>query len=327
MRIHFSGDDFARLRLITRPDPLWEVVLSSHLLQARETPIFDPWRQHARWAARSTKVRQAIEVIGTVNPRCTYFPDFLTPTPDGQGIEAGVDAVLHTPAQRVRRELETLSGLRDLSPWARSLADGDLAAVGLLGDSLITYHRALVQPFTSRIRARVDGDRTVRARALMNGGVDALLASLRPTLRWRSPVLEADFPSDQDLHLNGRGLVLVPSFFCWRTPVTMADPDLTPVLVYPAVGDPTCGPAAAQLSNHALVALLGTTRATVLNAVSAGGGATTGELARTIGVSAATASEHTKVLREAGLLTSIRNANSVLHAVTPLGSALLAPHR
>jgi hypothetical protein len=57
--------------------------------------------------------------------------------------------------------------------------------------------------------------------------------TLRRSVRWRAPVLEAAYPIDQDLHLDGRGLVLLPSFFCWRTPITVKDPRMTPVLVYP----------------------------------------------------------------------------------------------
>jgi DNA-binding transcriptional ArsR family regulator len=42
-----------------------------------------------------------------------------------------------------------------------------------------------------------------------------------------------------------------------------------------------------------------------------------------VGVSPATASEHAKVLRNTGLVTSFRNGNSVVHVGTPLGTALL----
>lgn len=53
---------------------------------------------------------------------------------------------------------------------------------------------------------------------------------------WRSSVLTARYPVDWDLYLNGRGLALVPSAFCWQYPITLIDPELPPALVYPAVG-------------------------------------------------------------------------------------------
>jgi DNA-binding MarR family transcriptional regulator len=50
---------------------------------------------------------------------------------------------------------------------------------------------------------------------------------------------------------------------------------------------------------------------------------TTTELARDLGVSAATVSGHTKALRAAGLIVTVRAGKAVLHSVTPLGARLL----
>ncbi|WP_322656373.1 helix-turn-helix domain-containing protein [Streptomyces justiciae] len=52
-------------------------------------------------------------------------------------------------------------------------------------------------------------------------------------------------------------------------------------------------------------------------------GATTTEAARHAGVTPTTASHHTTLLRDAGLITSHRYANTVVHTLTPLGAALL----
>ncbi|MFE1404115.1 winged helix-turn-helix domain-containing protein [Streptomyces sp. NPDC058770] len=48
-----------------------------------------------------------------------------------------------------------------------------------------------------------------------------------------------------------------------------------------------------------------------------------GELALGTGVSIGTASKHASVLRRAGLLASTRRGCMVLHALTPLGRALV----
>ena len=58
-------------------------------------------------------------------------------------------------------------------------------------------------------------------------------------MRWAGGELRVDYPVDQEMHLGGRGLVLVPSYFCWRYPVTLLDPDLPPVLIYPAEREQT----------------------------------------------------------------------------------------
>jgi DNA-binding transcriptional ArsR family regulator len=70
-----------------------------------------------------------------------------------------------------------------------------------------------------------------------------------------------------------------------------------------------------------LAALLGRTRAAVLETVSSP--CTASELARQTGISLASASQHATVLREAGLLTTTRHRNAVMHTTTALGAALL----
>ncbi|WP_410660056.1 ArsR/SmtB family transcription factor [Amycolatopsis sp. lyj-112] len=56
-------------------------------------------------------------------------------------------------------------------------------------------------------------------------------------------MLTARYPLDRDLHLRGRGLRLVPSYFCWDTPVALADDELADRL----------GISATAVSRHAAV--------------------------------------------------------------------------
>ena len=51
--------------------------------------------------------------------------------------------------------------------------------------------------------------------------------------------------------------------------------------------------------------------------------ATTTETADRVGISLPSASQHTTVLRNAGLITTTRTGTAVLHTLTPLGTALL----
>ncbi|WP_344316818.1 ArsR/SmtB family transcription factor [Streptomyces javensis] len=275
------------------------------------------------------------EVLLPLFPRAVYFPDFLTPSQSEHGLEAGLESILGTPRHRVERELALFTHIVGAPPWAGRLTG--IAGREELVRAIRTYYEAAVAPCDDPLRARTEAERAARARDLLDGGVHGMLAGLGPTMRWRPPVLYVDYPAEHDLRLNGRGLRLVPSYFCWRTPVTMANPELPPVLFYPLLraSSPTAaepharphGPAGPDAPTAPLTALLGRTRATVLCAAAAGAGATTGELARAVGVSVSSASKHATVLREAGLLSSSRYAASVLHTLTPVGASALRASR
>ncbi|HEY1178952.1 MAG TPA: winged helix-turn-helix domain-containing protein, partial [Phytomonospora sp.] len=163
----------------------------------------------------------------------------------------------------------------------------------------------------------VDGDRAKRAAALADDGVEGLFRSLRPMVDWSGGELRIPHHPHQVIELRGRGLTLVPSYFCLRHPVTLFDEGLPPVLVYPVP------PSAGHLphGNPGLTALIGATRAAVLDAI--GHGCCTTDLARRAGVSPASASEHAAVLRAAGLISSHRDRNRVVHRLTRMGRALL----
>ncbi|TJZ55730.1 winged helix-turn-helix transcriptional regulator [Streptomyces piniterrae] len=259
-------------------------------------------------------------LLAPLVPTRGYFPDFLTPAEGLLGMDEALSALRETPAARLHDELSRLSTARPLPSWIRAMAEGETRSLGRLAGTLQRYYEAAVAPYWPRVQGRIEADRATRGRALLDGGADRLLASLPPMLRWRPPVLEADYPVDRDLHLNGRGLLLLPSFFCRRTPVTFHNPELTPVLVYP-VEHQASRPAPPPPSDRCLGRLVGQTRSAILQGI--GVGCTTSELARRVDVSVASASQHATVLREAGLLVTLRQGNAVLHTLTPLGAALL----
>ncbi|WP_242585142.1 winged helix-turn-helix domain-containing protein [Streptomyces sp. MST-110588] len=259
-------------------------------------------------------------LLAPLVPTRGYFPDFLTPPEGLHGIGEALEAVRATPVERLHAELSRLPSARPLPAWIQAMREGESRPLGRLAGVLHSYYEAAVAPYWPRVRARVEADRASRGRALVDGGADQLLGSLPPTMRWRSPVLEVDYPVDRDLHLHGRGLLLLPSFFCRGAPVTFHNPDLTPVLVYPIERTaPRVVPP--PVPAHSLGRLVGRTRSAILHGI--GGGCTTSELARRVDVSLASASQHATVLREAGLLLTLRQGNAVLHTLTPLGAALL----
>jgi DNA-binding transcriptional ArsR family regulator len=198
----------------------------------------------------------------------------------------------------------------------------------------------------------LEAERERAVRVLGEQGVDRFLSTCHPTIRWDPPVLTIDtcLPiADQEAHLEGRGLVLVPSVFCppgYPMCAPAADPDASPVIHYPvaldigalgelwgsadqarsagAAGSSGSGSGSGSSRSSSLAALLGRTRAAVLDAVAAGP-CTTSELAHRAGVSVPSASEHAAVLRSADLIATRRVGKAVLHTVTPLGAHLLDP--
>ncbi|MEU4895505.1 helix-turn-helix domain-containing protein [Streptomyces sp. NPDC044780] len=324
LRVHFSELDLARLRMAVRPDALWETALSFHRLREnRAESVYGKWRSEAR-----NRLNGEARLLAPLIPSRGYFPDFLTPAEGIFGCDAAMSALRAVPGERLHAELAGLPGARALPGWIRDLAQGERQPLDRLIATLRAYYQAVVAPYWPHIQARIEADRAARGRALLDGGADGLLASLPPTMRWRAPVLEVDYPVDRDLWLNGRGLLLLPSFFCRGTPVTLRNPELTPVLVYPVehtrrgpAPRPEQRPAVAPGSARTLGKLVGQTRSAVLLEV--GGGCTTSELARRVGVSLASASQHASVLREAGLVHTLRQGGAVLHTLTPLGAALL----
>ncbi|MEU0536311.1 winged helix-turn-helix domain-containing protein [Amycolatopsis tolypomycina] len=316
LRIHFEADDLARTRILEEPDPLWETLLSLHQLQGGAgQAVFGDWRS----SVRSRLDRSAGMLFALAPPR-GYSVDFLTPVVGTDGLDSGIDGVLSTPRSVFRADLTALAAERRPPAWAPALAEGRLDVLRKLGHSIRQYFSVALASSWSAITGLVRADRLQRGHTMLSHGVEGMLATLHPTVRWRSPVLEVAYPVDQELHLGGRGLLLVPSMFCWQSPVTLLDPGRQPVLVYPVGRRPGWFGGA---PNRSAEQLLGRTRAAVLEAICELPAPTTSELATELGVSPASASQHATVLRESGLITTDRTGGAARHRPTGFGSALL----
>jgi len=320
LRIHFTAEDIARTTLAAEPDPLWEVLLSLHMLQVEDGPLaFGAWRQRMR----RRLPREAVGPLTALAPPLGYSPDFLTPS--GQTSEFGdaVDLMLSAPRQRVRTDLSKLAPRRTAVNWVRQLSEARPETLHRLGHSVRVYHRAALSAYWPSLRSAVQADNRQRMQQLTIGGVATMLEGIHPQAHWSGQVLEVSPFPDQDLRLNGRGLRLQPSYFCWRAPTTLLDAELPPVLVFPIkrAGGLLHKDRAGADSQERLAALVGRTRATVLSLTVEG--ASTTQLARSCDITLATASHQTAVLRDAGLIVSHRQGKSVIHQATSLGHALL----
>ncbi|MBY8885206.1 winged helix-turn-helix domain-containing protein [Streptomyces sp. PTM05] len=322
LRIRLSDADVRRVGLAGEPDVLWEALLAAHMTQCQDgVPVFGRWRRQARRRLRAPMRR----LLDLAPPR-GYSPDFLTPSGTGADLSAGLEAVRRVPHDRLRDELAVLAAARPASPWTVELATGSSAAVTRLAEGMEALYRELVAPHEAHVRAQLAADRAVRVEAVLRGGVDRLLSTLHPSVEWRPPVLEVHgLPSGPERRLDGRGLLLVPAFFCWQRATLLQDARLPPVLVYPIRHDPrwqlACGEE--DTATHSrLSALMGRTRAAVLEAT-ADGMVTTGQVARRVGSSEPNVSEHLRTLREAELVVSFRDGGTVRHSLSRLGCALL----
>jgi DNA-binding transcriptional ArsR family regulator len=326
LRIHFTAQDLARTRFAEGPDVMWEISLSMHQLWLREThPLLTQWKRKVAHALRpGGPARSKVELPLAINPPRGYFPDFLTPY-GTRGFEAGLDAMLSTSKSRLAQEIGLIGPVGSgLVPAITGLAAGEVGALNQLGQAMRDYHDVAIKPVRERMESAVAADLARRVRALAQGGWSEVFSRLHPCAQFDGSVLEISIwgePTDRDIDLAGEGLLLIPSFFKEaRQLMVLADPALPPVLVYPI--DPMAR-AEAEASLESLTALIGRTRADVLAAAELGG--TTSTIARQAGVSAPAASKHLSVLRQAGLVLSTREANTVFHTTTPLGRALLAP--
>ncbi|MFF5204638.1 winged helix-turn-helix domain-containing protein [Streptosporangium sp. NPDC000396] len=332
-RIHFTSQDLARTRVAEAPMPLSELQLAIRTVQSGgQSAWLDGWRQRVL-----PRLPQHARMVLSLIPTTGWAPTFLSPARAGTPQEL-FERVRATPSTTVSAQLAYIAHQQALPAWAGHLGD-DAQLRGHLYDGLECLYAQLLSPYWQRLATCFTADRAVRTRHLLAGGVERLLTLANPRwMRWDPPVLEVQTVTDldRDLYLEGQGILLTPSLFATRSVVTMpcpSDADATcrpqPTVTYP-VGQTrpldrltALVPEQVPDSMAALAALLGTTRAAVLNAIAEHPGCTTRELARLAGTTSPGASQHAAVLRQAGLVLTTRYRNTALHSTTPLGIALL----
>ncbi|GAA3447047.1 ArsR/SmtB family transcription factor [Planomonospora venezuelensis] len=322
-RIHFTADDVARVRVAPTLGPMAETLFSLHALRGRtEEAMFGAWRRRVRGGLDSRSA-----VLAAITPARKPAFDMVFLAGPSRDLAESAETFLASPRQAVRAELDFYAGQHSRVPAALAGLVDTLAVRREVLSTVDAYHRAAIGPHWTGIRAHLDAERARRGAILLDRGIDGLLSGLHPKIRWTPPTLHVDCGDrfDADFTLDGRGLLLVSSFFL-RAPSVMYDPrnPADCIVIYPAAlgVDHAAGIWTAGTSTQALANLLGRTRASVLTAI-ADGVTTTGALARSLDVSSAAISQHTTVLREAGLITTRRHHNNVLHNPTRTGLTLL----
>jgi DNA-binding transcriptional ArsR family regulator len=323
LRIHFGWRDLENIRIAQQPDPLWELMCAVCRLQRRQGVVeFGRWRREAgQRLARDRRASHALGTLRTVIPASGYIPDFLTPPVTGECLDAGLERLRATPRDRLTAELSRFAGSRPVPSWMHGPHERPGSSLELVSEALRASFRALLEPYWRHVRSAVGDDVSARTRAVVDGGTAALLEGLRPFAQWNPPYLDVDYPVDRELRLEGRGLMLVPSYFCWGRPTALADPGLDPVLVYPVRKQPLD---LVRAGEERLERLLGRTRSAVLVDVAGHSTRTTTEVAQALELAPASASYQLGVLRDAGLVVSRRDGKHVEHTATSLALNLLA---
>jgi DNA-binding transcriptional ArsR family regulator len=308
-RLHFTAGDLMRVRFATDPAPLLDVGLALATLR-RSEPTFARWRRTARIPSAALPLFELVPVNGA-------GPRFIDPI--SRDLDEGIDLVRSASDETVRSELARVTSRP--TPWMRALADRDRRAWTTLERALRAAHTAFLGPDRTwaQVQTGFSAERTWRGMSVAERGLSETLTGLYPGARWRGTTLEFGLPGGSDFHPEGRGVTLIPSVFWSGQPLVGTYTDGSMLIVYPAltplplVGEPPEG--------DPLGALLGRTRAAVLEILSCRH--TTSEVAAALGISAASASEHTRTLRAAGLIATERAGKAVAHACTPLGLRLV----
>ncbi|MGW7413086.1 DUF5937 family protein [Streptomyces sp. NPDC054863] len=323
--LDFGEGDLTRIRFAV--SPLWETQEAVRLLAhpSRHQHPHQPWLRRIRDAARELDLRPLWRLM----PERGYAPTFIGPPPIGPAasFEDEIAAVREIDPLAARAEMvrtfANMPGAAD-SPAGRAMLDQPAETVRELTELLEAVWRRLIEPDWPRLRTLFDADILFHSRRLTRGGLEALFAELHPKLAWAPPTLTLTTRAgwEERQPLEGRGVVLMPSVFCWPTLVTGFEAPWQPALAYPVrgIGGLWAEQPEGAGTPAALARLLGRGRADVLCALDEP--ASTSALALRLGLAASSVSAHLAALRGAGLLVSRRYGHQVLYERTPLGIAL-----
>lgn len=213
-----TAEDLSRIHLASGARPLLELEIGIRLLQERSHPVrFDAWRRRA-----APRLPPRLALLFDLIPAFGPSADFLDPSRP-EGPDDFLERLSSTPARRVAEDLERwVSGLQHMPGAARQLRQ-DTSLAPHLAQAVHTADELLVAPYWPRIEQLASADRALRLGQLAEHGVERLLNELNPHfITWSSPVLHLTTASDRDgdIHLAGRGLLLIPTEFGAHYPAT-----------------------------------------------------------------------------------------------------------
>ena len=297
--------------------PIHEVVSLAQLLtEPQRHPMFHSWLRRRRLRLSLPDLR-ALTVFMSDG---AYRPDFLDPSPMSSEptFEEGMAALLAAPAAQTYAELVDATTGRGAPVRRRMLDDPDRAR-SEAADALYRLWKAAVEPEWPSMRQALRAEMLDRALQVNREGLRAVLPRLHPSAACQGDTITVDKAVDIDVDCSeGQGLILVPSLFITdRIQCTTSD-HWTPTIYYPASGRYLWS---APATARSLDRLLGGTRSRILAALTTP--LQTTVVARLVNVAPPTASEHLAVLRDAGLIDSVRSGRTTTHELTEAGRTLL----
>ncbi|MEU1328584.1 helix-turn-helix domain-containing protein [Streptomyces sp. NPDC005865] len=311
IEIELGVEDLARVRFAI--SPLQE---TCHSLWALRDPGDFPL--HMRWMRLVREQLAGLDgelLLALVSDR-RWLPDFITPRPLSRVPEMSGElaTVRATVPAVVREDIATAYQDQHMPAVLR----GDPVVLrDRIADALEAYWHVALEPHWRRMRAVLEADILHRAQQLTDGGAEALFADLHPNVRWEAGILRLHSMGTRSRVPAGGGLTLCPTLFGRKATAPIGE---VPRVDYPARGVATLWETVAPPPADALAALVGRPKAALLAAL--GTPATTGTLARTLGVTPSAVSQHLAVLAACGLVSRARAGRSVLYARTELGDRL-----
>ena len=325
IRIEIDEPTLARTRIAI--SPFAEVACSLFLLE--RNPAAVPW-PYEGWARRT---REILRTDRATEPALLYTrlpsvsPDFLTPLParPNPTIDEQLDQLRNTPAEVIGAEFAKHYPDGDVPPEMRPFRDDRQSALDRLADGVAAYWDAAIAPYWPAMRAALDEEVLLRARALAADGPDALLARLHDRIRWERPVLTLVKSLDQSFVAVNQRLLLVPLIFSRGALMCSGDQTDMVMVTYQSRGSALLAdgpvPAPSPSPDDRLAILVGRGRAAVLRALTVP--ATTTMLATALGLAPSTVSEHLAGLLAAGVVHRRRAGRRVLYGLEPAGVALV----
>jgi len=269
----------------------------------------------------------ALQVLTTVISPAGYFPDFLTsPSAGPLNPAAELTAVRAARLDGVRTDL---AKVRDRARGARRARVEEMLAApkrarALIADAWEEAWDRLLAPHWEALDRLLTADVAHRSRVIATEGLGAMVTRLHERVGWQPDEVRVRMRHwTETVSCGGRGLLLVPSVLGHPGCTVLTEKPAQPTLFYPARGITeswTRGHADVQ---RALAELMGEGRARVLGALDAP--RTTTEAAENCGLAISTTSRHLALLRNAGLVMTIRRNPYAVHNRTALGDALLVP--
>jgi DNA-binding transcriptional ArsR family regulator len=285
----------------------------------------DRMRMHQPWArsVRGAVAGLRLDLLRPLQADPRYLPDFLTPSPKQSDTKFTdeLDRLRATPDAVVRAQLDLLGDAVGLPKALLPLYEDPHRQLGRLAAEVQAYWAAAIEPIWPRLAGLLDAEVGYRAEQLTSGGIVRLLGNLHPELEYTPDALRIRWPTWQaQSRLDGAGVLLVPCVFTW--PSLMVDTDArAPKLIYSPRGVGQIWDSSTRRPVPSTADLLGRSRATLLARLDLP--LSTTQVARELGLSAASVSEHLSVLRRSGLVAARRSGRSVLYQRTLLGTELL----